>query len=311
MKEQIGSLFERLRCIESIIFGGFPMELFKFDFAFIGGDMRQVYMVNDLLQRKYTVIAHGLEDPLLDIQCKSSPSIQEAMSSSQIIITPIPVSKDGKNIVSLQPHVDLTIDHLCRLLNPNHKLFGGVLPLDLKNRCDSLGIYYQDLMKQEEITLYNTIATAEGTIAEAILGSTTNLHSSSCLILGFGRCARTLAEKLKGLCGSVTIAARSPIALSAAYAASYRTVNLSCLEEEIYEFDFIFNTIPALVLSKELLVKTNPNVLIIDIASAPGGVDFTYAKEIKRNAKLCLGLPGKYAPKSSALALNQHILSNI
>lgn len=281
------------------------------DFAFIGGDMRQIYMVNDLLKQNYSVIAYGLDNPLLDTRCEKAPSFEEAMNSSQIVITPIPVTKDGTHIVSNDPQLDLTIGNLCKLLTTKHKVFGGVLPEDLKNHCDTLNICYHDFMKQEEITLYNTIATAEGAIAEAILNSVTNLHDCACLILGFGRCARTLAEKLKGLCGSVTIAARSSMALSAAYAASYGIINLSQLEESIKDYDYIFNTIPALVLPKELLDKTSQNVVIIDIASAPGGVDFNYAKEIHRNAKLCLGLPGKYAPKSSALSLNNHILSNI
>lgn len=287
------------------------MNLFYCDFAFIGGDKRQVYMANDLIKRNYSVIIYGLDDPLLDPLCKKSKSLSEAMSTGQIVITPIPVSKDGYHIVSINPQADLTIKNLCNLLTNRHKLFGGVIPKELKSHCETLGIYYQDLMKQEEITLYNTIATAEGTIAEAILNSTSNLHGSSCLILGYGRCARTLAEKLKGLCGNVDIGARSQIALSAAYAASFGTVNLSQLEEKMKEYDYIFNTIPALVLPKELLIKTKPDVVIIDIASAPGGVDFNYANEIHRNAKLCLGLPGIYAPKSSALALNHYILSNI
>lgn len=287
------------------------MDLSYFDFAFIGGDKRQVYMANDLVKRNYSVIVYGLDDPILDPLCKRSASFLEAMSAGQIVITPIPVSKNGQHIVSISPQSDLTIENLCKLLTTNHKLFGGVLPKDLKSHCEAFGIYYQDLMKQEEITLYNTIATAEGTIAEAILNSNTNLHGSSCLILGFGRCARTLAEKLKGLCGNVDIAARSLVALSAAYAASYGTVNLSQLEENIEEYDYIFNTIPALVLPKELLIKTKPHVVIIDIASAPGGVDFNYANEIHRKAKLCLGLPGIYAPESSALALNNYILSTI
>ncbi|WP_313134898.1 dipicolinate synthase subunit DpsA [Anaerocolumna sp.] len=287
------------------------MNLSYFDFVFIGGDMRQIYMANDLLNRNYSVTAYGLDDSLLDPRCKRSLSFEEAMNAGQIVIAPIPVSKDGMHIVSIHSQSDLTIKNLCNLLTAKHKLFGGVLPADLVKHCDTLNICYQDLMKQEEITLYNTIATAEGTIAEAILNSTTNLHDSTCLILGFGRCARTLAEKLNGLCGSVTIAARSPMALSAAYAASYGTISLSQLEEKIEEYDYIFNTIPALVLPKELLKKTRQNVVIIDIASTPGGTDFNYAKEIHRNAKLCLGLPGKYAPESSALALNNHILLNI
>jgi dipicolinate synthase subunit A len=53
-----------------------------------------------------------------------------------------------------------------------------------------------------------------------------------------------------------------------------------------------------------------PDVVIIDIASAPGGVDYPTAKELHVNCKLCLGLPGKFAPKSSAAFLVNHVLSN-
>ena len=148
-------------------------------------------------------------------------------------------------------------------------------------------------------------------IAEAILSSTTNLHKSSCLILGYGRCAKTLGEKLKGLCGHIDIAARSAIALADADAASYGTLPLTDLNKRICEYDYIFNTIPSLVLTKDLLNKTNPQVVIIDIASNPGGVDFNAAKELGRSAKLCLGLPGKYSPKSSATFLTDYLLTHL
>lgn len=287
------------------------MDHVNYDFAIIGGDMRQIYMANDLLIRNFTVIVYGLNDSLLNSNCSHATNLVEAINSSHIIITPIPLSKNGTDIISQQPHTDLTIKQLGDSLTPSHKLYGGCLTMELKNYCETHSISYYDFMDMEEIVLYNTIATAEGTIAEAISSSTTNLHGSSCLIIGFGRCARTLAEKLKCLCGHIDITARSAAALAAAYAASYGTTNFSELEDEIHQYDYIFNTVPALILTKELLTKTNPNVVIIDIATAPGGVDYTFAKELNRNAKLCLGLPGKFAPKSSAIFLIDCILSNI
>ncbi len=283
----------------------------NYDFAIIGGDMRQIYMANELIAHNFSVIVYGLLDPSLDLSCTTATSLAEAVESSQTIITPIPVSKDGKNILSQRVHPDLTIEQLLNSLSPEQKLYGGCLNKELKRYCDSHGIYYHDFMEQEEVILFNTIATAEGTIAEAILSSTTNLHGSSCLILGFGRCARTLAEKLKGLCGHIDIAARSPLALAAANAASFGTVFLSDLDEKIEQYAYIFNTIPTLILTGELLAKTNPDVVIIDISSAPGGVDFNAARELSRNAKLCLGLPGKYAPKASADYLIDYLLTNL
>jgi dipicolinate synthase subunit A len=287
------------------------MNCINYDFAIIGGDMRQIYMVNDLISRNFSVTVYGLTDPLLDLTCHLANTLAEAINSSLTIITPIPLSKDGSNLISLKAPADLTINKLSNLLTPEHKLFGGCLTKELKSYCDTQSISYYDLMEQEEVILYNTIATAEGAIAEAINSSTTNLHGSSCLIIGYGRCARTLADKLKNLCGHIDVAARSPLALAAAYAASLGTINFTELEGKMDHYDYIFNTVPALILTKDLLANTNTNVVIIDIASAPGGVDYPFAKGIHRNCKLCLGLPGKVAPKSSATFLIDHILSNL
>ena len=285
------------------------MNSFQYDFAIIGGDKRQVYMANELIARNFSVIVYGLQDPVLDLSCKAADSLAEAITSGQNLLTPIPVSKDGNTIIAQNVKPDLTVVQLCNLLSAGQKLFGGCLTEEMKKICESKDISYLDFMEQEEIVLFNTIATAEGTIAEAILSSSSNLHGSSCMILGFGRCARTLAEKLKCLCGSIDIAARSPVALAAANAASFGTVPLSRLDEKIGSYDYIINTIPSLIITRELLIKTNPNVVIIDISSAPGGVDFNASKELCRNARLCLGLPGKYAPKASADFLIEYLLT--
>ena len=283
----------------------------KFDFAILGGDLRQVYMANEFIARKYSVITFGLTSPELDSSCYSTNSLSEAMNSCQKLITPIPISRDRFHITALDTNLDLTIETLCSLLTPEHILYGGCFTAELKNYCRANHIIYYDFMETEEIVLYNTIATAEGAIAEAINNSNINLHGSSCLIIGFGRCARTLADKLKGLCNHITIAARSTIALADAYTASFHTIQLTELKKSIDTYDYIFNTVPSLILTKGLLIRTKSEVTVIDIASSPGGVDYPYAKELQRNCKLCLGLPGKFAPKSSAAFLVDHVLSTV
>ena len=62
------------------------------------------------------------------------------------------------------------------------------------------------------------------------------------------------------------------------------------------DINFIFNTVPALVLTKDILAKAQKNVLIYDIASAPGGTDFAAARALGLQAALLPGLPGKVAP---------------
>ena len=75
--------------------------------------------------------------------------------------------------------------------------------------------------------------------------------------------------------------------------------------------DFIFNTAPERILSEERLRHVGKNTWILDIASAPGGVDYRVAEALSVNAVLLPGLPGRYAPASSAEILADFIESRI
>lgn len=201
----------------------------------------------------------------------------------------------------------MTVENFISCLKDHHRIYGGNFTKNVKEVCNTKKISCLDFMEEEEISIKNAVATAEGTIAEAIIKSPGNLHQSSCLILGFGRCAKVLALKLKAMDMYVTIAARSKDQLAMAEACGYKALHLDKLMQHLGDFPFIFNTIPALVLNSQALTLVRKDVLIIDIASKPGGTDFEKAKELHIDAFLCLGLPGKYAPKTSAKILIEFI----
>jgi dipicolinate synthase subunit A len=220
------------------------------------------------------------------------------MKMCRVLIGPIPLTKDLVTVSDgIASDTGKTITHL---LDKEHLLIGGVIPSDIVSLCNKKGVFCYDLMKSDKIAIMNAIATAEGTIMEAIKNSDNNLHHSNCLVLGYGRCGKVLAAKLKGLDTYTTIAARSEDALAYAHAAGFSTVKLHDIKTIISTYQYIFNTIPSLVLDQECLKLVSRDALIIDIASAPGGVDYEYALNHGINAKLCLGLPGKVAPRTSA-----------
>lgn len=309
-----------------------------YDIGIFGGDLRQVYMAAALLDKGYRVATCGVEQDVtlymhnkrilevpeacttdsfeLEMKLKQYPYCQLATLSDlcdlcSVLIGPIPMSRDQITIHAKSAPTDFTIANLSSHLKDTHRLIGGNIPATLITACQSRDIPYYDLMKDEEITILNAIATAEGTIMEAIKESPRNLHGSSCLVLGYGRCARVLAQKLKALDASVTVAARSREALANAQSFGCKTVIFNEMNDILSEFPFIFNTIPALVLDKERLDLVDSKAVIIDIASTPGGVDFEYAKTRHLNAKLCLGLPGKYAPETSSDILVHSVLTFI
>ena len=287
------------------------MILDKYDFAVIGGDLRSEYIVSNLIELGFSVIVYGLNIPYGLANCSIGSSLADVMNSASILITPIPFTVDKIHIKSQNNPDDLTIENFINNLNSNHSIYGGSFSLDLVSYFEKNSIYYFDFMKKEEIILYNSIATAEGAIAEAIKKSKVNIHDSSCLVLGFGRCGKTLAIKLSCLCQKVNVAIRSPISIIDARVHGLTTIEFKDLEKQIGDYDFIFNTVPDLILCDQLLDKTKQDVTIIDIASSPGGVDYQYAKIKGINASLCLGLPGRYAPKSSASYLVYWLLKDL
>lgn len=278
--------------------------------SIIGGDKRQVYLAGYFIQAGCSVITYGLPPYLIDSNCHAASSLAEAMSGSRYIISSIPLSRDGKNLTALDPfHIGLK-DFLSHLTS-EHTLFAGNIHYLAADYCEQNHIPYYDLMQDNQVAILNAVSTAEGAIMKAIEKSTITLHQNRCLVLGYGRCGQVLASRLKGLNASVNVAARKADALAKAKAAGCKALDLKHLDSALPDYPFIFNTVPYCVLNHSLLKKIDDEGVIIDIASAPGGVDYDAAKKLGINATLYLGIPGKTAPRSAALILGDKILELI
>jgi dipicolinate synthase subunit A len=282
-----------------------------YDIGIFGGDHRQIYLAQFFLEKGFTVASYCIPKQLQPEKCFALSSLIELFEQSSILIGPIPMSRDGITITSEHIKDDMTLAMAAQHLRKEHILFGGSIPPIIIQACNDKKVSYHDLMKNERITVLNAIATAEGAIMEAISESDINLHGSKCLVLGYGRCAKVLAAKLKALDARVLVAARSMEALAHAEAAGLATITLPYIKCVISSCQFIFNTIPSLILTRDCLEYANKNITIIDIASAPGGVDYAYAGEHKLRTKLCPSLPGRVAPRTSADILGTEICSLI
>lgn len=258
----------------------------------IGGDTRQKYLYYELLNNGYHVSAYDVPD------IKNCSNLNEALLKNNIFILPIPFSKSGKTIYS--PSKDIPLDFLLSVIKPFSTIYGGCISAEFKNKCQNNNIAIRDFMDDNSFELKNAIATAEGAIAQAIIESPINLHLSNCLVLGYGKCGRAIANRLHALNCNVCVCVRRHEQMTLAFEAGHRYMNITSLAKEIGHYDYIFNTIPALVLTRNVLCNAKSEVTIIDIASNPGGTDFDACSHLGLNAHLCLSIPGKYAPKTSS-----------
>ena len=234
-------------------------------------------------------------------------NVVDSISQADIVIGGIPLVKD-KKLFTENPLYQISIEELVNCLRPGMRLFAGVIPTEVEALCKEKKVLCHDFMKQESIAIFNAIATAEGCILEALKNQETNIHHSESLVLGYGRCGKVLAHKLMGLSANVTIASQNEEELASANALGGAVLPLDKLEEKMGAYEYIYNTIPASVLTESVLTKVRDKALIIDIASGQGGVDYNAAKNLGIHAIHCLGLPGKYAAKASAQKLTEYVM---
>ena len=279
----------------------------------IADDLRQIYLAKYLSELGYSVQIITTENYdnikyTINLEkCYFLSDIYDLIGSSNVIVTPIPFIKMN-NLMNLNDF----IFNISKKENLDEfLLYAGQIEEHSVNQLNSYNIKYMDYYKSESLTIFNTIATAEGIIAEAIINKNTNLHNSNVLILGFGKCAKTLAHKLKGIGAKVTVCATNKTDLSIAESLGYNTLCLHNLIMSISEYNYIFNTIPTLILEKNLLSKMKSDTLILDIASAKGGVDKEFADNHGIKVIHSLGIPGKYSAKSSGIALGDDLLKYI
>lgn len=281
----------------------------------VGGDLRIIRLVEMLISDGYKVYTYGLEmsEELLQMGVEMCATIEETVSYSKVIVGPIPLSSDRKNVSTPFSKVKLPLEDFLKTLKCKKLIAGNILDF-FKNELDKEKIEYIDLINREEFAVLNAIATAEGTIQIAMEETQRTVHGSKVLVMGFGRIGKVLSKMLDGIGAKVSCEARKDEDLAWIKAYGFEPIHLNNLNDKLKQFDIIINTIPFQILNNERLELVKKDAVIIDLASNPGGVDRKAAKE--KNLKLiwALSLPGKVAPVTSAEFIKEvlyHVLEEI
>lgn len=259
--------------------------------SIIGGDLRMIKLAQMLEQDGNEVITYGMEKAEFT-NVKKVEDIKEVISISDIIISAIPFSKDGVTINA--PYSDKTINIEELAINKEEKMFiAGSINENVYGQLSKSYKSVIDIMKREELIILNTIATAEGAVKIAIESTEKILQGSNVLILGFGRVGKVVANKFSKMDCNVTCAARKTEDLAWIQANGYKKMNINEMNESISNFDIIINTVPKVIVNQNILEMMKKGVLIIDLASNPGGIDRTAAQRLNIKLNWALALPRK------------------
>jgi len=272
--------------------------------AVLGGDDRELVLIPELRKLGAKIRTAGI--PVLTgmegVSCFDT--IKEAVTGARFVVLPMFGIDEEGLIRAKYARKTLIVNREIMTWFPADAtvLVGVARPL-LKELAAQQGLKLIELAEMDDVTIWNAIPSAEGAIQMAMEAVPITIHGSKTFVLGFGRTGMTLARMLKGIGARTYVAARKPADLARITEMGF--VPLTCAEllGAIHEADIIFNTVPAMILTADLLKLANRDVYINDLASAPGGTDFAAAAELGIKAVLAPGLPGIVAPKTAGMIL--------
>lgn len=272
--------------------------------AVLGGDDREIILVSELVKMGATVVVAGIPRDKIGHGAFTVNNIEDACKEAEVVILPLPgTSIDGAiRAVYMDDKLILT-ESAVSMVAPGALIIIGSARQFLTEWCLKYGLKLLEIVDMDEIAILNSIPTAEGAIQIAMEETSITIHGSKTCIIGFGRIAVTLARMLKAMGSDVTIVARNDGQLARAYEMGCRRAGFNELREIMNKVDVVFNTVPSLVLNSNILKYSNPDVVIIDLATQPGGTDFEAANAYSLKAILAPGLPGKVAPVTAGKIL--------
>lgn len=269
--------------------------------SIIGGDDRQVALIRFLTERGFNTRVYGFSKLQLNsANVESYDRLTPALFDADLIFMPIPCTADGIHLNVKYSDDEIAAVDLLKFIKPNTLVIMGKAAEDMYKAAMLGGFRIVDIMKREDFAVLNSIPSAEGALQIAMENTDITIWDSRCMVLGFGRLGKVLTKLLISMGARVTATARKTEDLAWIDVFGAIPVYTDQIDNVLHEQDIIFNTIPALILKRERIAKLQNHCLIIDLASYPGGVDFTAAKEYGINAVFCPGLPGKVAPFTAA-----------
>ena len=180
------------------------------------------------------------------------------------------------------------------------KIVCGMTEPDFDRLSERRGWKLLRVLEDEAYTQENAALTAEGALFTAVARMNRALRGSQCLVIGYGRIGKALTGLLRAMGALVTVAARRE---ESRREAGENSVSISYMPNILPRMDVIFNTVPAPMLGEKELRQVKPLCVMIDLASAPYGIDRDAAEALGLKAFLESGLPGRYCPLSAAEAL--------
>lgn len=265
--------------------------------AFVGGGKRMFYCAEHLSSRGLECALFGFDEISDRMNSTRCASLYDCFINSSAIVLPLPVSGDGLTVFGSDNRVKL-----CDILSKAPEavpIFAGNVSEKVKAVAREYGREVYDYFDCDILAEKNAYATAEGAIYLAMQNSKKTIHSSKCLVTGYGRIATYTARLLQCLGAQVTVLARRELSREKASLDGYKAISPEMFCKNAASFDIIFNTVPENIFKNKEVSRMSSRQKYIELASPPYGMDKKLTDVY--NVEIIDGsaLPSRYCPESA------------
>ena len=293
----------------------------KYRFTLIGGDKRIAALAKVLASRGHTVnMCKSSEDLSAVRGIKVYSGFERAIADGDFTVLPMPISRDGVHVLASVGDADeqIRIEDVfdCAKRCGVKHILGGNISNNIKEMAENKGGSLIDYSLSEQFLQSNAESTAEGGIMVAMENTDVTIKDSKVLVGGYGRIAKYLTKLLLSMGADVTVAARKDTDLAHATSIGCKTVKIGDMgdtrefKETIQNSQMIFNTVPSLIFTEDLMGNRS-SATYIELASCPGGIDLRAAREAGMKIIFAPSLPGRYSAESAGGYIFDSIYQNL
>lgn len=268
--------------------------------AVVGGDLRMLEHMRRARAAGAVVQHYGSIPGAEEAAGRpAAASLAAAVQGAQIISCPIPgIGTDGSLFAKYTDEKLLMTPDVLKGAAPGALMFTYLYYPQLIEWAKGTSVEVIGYGEEDELCILHAIPTAEGAIKVAVENTEDTLLGMPVLCFGLGRVGMSVAQAFGAMKSRVTVTARNPAQLARAKSMGFDTVHLSDLLGVLDRFSLIVSSASGKVVTREMIARTRPDALIMDLCSPPGSVDFEAAKELGRRVVWARAQAGS-APRSA------------
>lgn len=271
--------------------------------ALIGGSLREQIVADHLREKGFHIATYAMKD----MKSTDAGSVADCLKNASVLILPVRSNDKDCLIGGSSSECPVALNEkILSTMKDHAPIYCGIASDELRGMAKKTEHPLYEVMEYDDIAIPNAVLTAEGTLFYVMDRFSVGLRDLRVAVFGYGRVGKSCAELFSSVGAEVTVFCRRQ--------SDWETGRENGIDMRYYggtgvilpKADVLINTVPAVVVTEELMKQLKPKCCIIDLASYPGGVEPMPKGTYDLFSVMLPGIPGKYAPITAGRILAEY-----